>query len=120
MILEGAQETLRRGVFGIEVEVELNPMYERALRVPQQSAPTSSSSPAPATSSAPTTRSRPKVGRRRNSVATRTSLRGDLVELVGDRDRRQAEQHGEERLARRTARRSRASGRARRAASGGR
>src|SRR5262249_28941920 len=28
MILEGAQETLRRGVFGIEVEVELNPMYE--------------------------------------------------------------------------------------------
>ncbi len=29
MILEGAQETLRRGVFGIEVEVELNPMYEQ-------------------------------------------------------------------------------------------
>ena len=28
MILEGAQETLRRGVFGIEIEVELNPMYE--------------------------------------------------------------------------------------------
>jgi hypothetical protein len=24
-----AQETLRRGVFGIEVEVELNPMYEQ-------------------------------------------------------------------------------------------
>jgi FkbM family methyltransferase len=29
MILEGAEETLRHGVFGIEVEVELNPMYER-------------------------------------------------------------------------------------------
>jgi FkbM family methyltransferase len=29
MILEGSAETLRRGVFGIEVEVELNPMYER-------------------------------------------------------------------------------------------
>lgn len=29
-ILEGAQETLRRGVFGIEVEVQLNPMYEGA------------------------------------------------------------------------------------------
>lgn len=28
MILEGARETLGRGVFGIEVEVELNPMYE--------------------------------------------------------------------------------------------
>jgi FkbM family methyltransferase len=29
MVLEGARETLRRGVFGIEVEVELNPMYEQ-------------------------------------------------------------------------------------------
>jgi hypothetical protein len=29
MVLEGAQATLRRGVFGIEVEVELNPVYER-------------------------------------------------------------------------------------------
>jgi FkbM family methyltransferase len=29
MILQGSEETLRRGVFGIEVEVELNPMYER-------------------------------------------------------------------------------------------
>lgn len=28
MILEGARETLGRGVFGIEVEVELNPLYE--------------------------------------------------------------------------------------------
>jgi FkbM family methyltransferase len=28
MVLEGARETLTRGVFGIEVEVELNPMYE--------------------------------------------------------------------------------------------
>jgi hypothetical protein len=29
MVLEGASETLRRGVFGIEVEVGLNPMYEQ-------------------------------------------------------------------------------------------
>jgi FkbM family methyltransferase len=29
MILEGARQTLGRGVFGVEVEVELNPIYEQ-------------------------------------------------------------------------------------------